>query len=331
MEQRTQDSRSASPVDELNWGRLADWAELVRLPNIFTLISNCIVAALVAIDSLGPGLTFVPVLLASMFFYWAGMILNDVVDIEKDREHRPSRPLPSGRISPVVAGHVATGFLLISPIIVLAITNFRKTPPLWMGAAFGSAVLLSLSIRAYDSILKSTPIAPILMGLCRTLNILMVGFTCLALNAAETLPPPLLAYSAAIGIYIFGVTIFARREDRQSWRAQLVFGLLFVLAGLTVIAILPRWAPENRNWPLPPLGGYLILVTLLGLTVAHRAVAAIAHPVPRKVQLSVRHAILSLIFIDATVGLMWGGTWYGILIVLLLLPTFASALKYRST
>ena len=36
---------------------------------------------------------------AAVALYWAGMILNDVFDIEQDRMQRPSRPLPAGDIS----------------------------------------------------------------------------------------------------------------------------------------------------------------------------------------------------------------------------------------
>ena len=32
-------------------------------------------------------------------FYTAGMILNDVADLEVDRRERPERPLPSGAVS----------------------------------------------------------------------------------------------------------------------------------------------------------------------------------------------------------------------------------------
>ena len=96
-------------LDELHWGTLGDWAQLVRLPNSFTLISDTTAASLIVGSYLMPVTAFVLTLLASFCAYWAGMILNDVVDIEEDRISRPSRPLPAGRISPVIAGHVANG------------------------------------------------------------------------------------------------------------------------------------------------------------------------------------------------------------------------------
>ena len=33
----------------LAWGELRDWLQLVRLPNVFTLLSDCVAAAVVAV------------------------------------------------------------------------------------------------------------------------------------------------------------------------------------------------------------------------------------------------------------------------------------------
>ncbi|MCA9180968.1 MAG: hypothetical protein KDA51_05925, partial [Planctomycetales bacterium] len=63
----------------------------------------------------------------------------------------------------------------------------------------------------------------------------------------------------------------------------------------------------------------------------NRGIAGVWHPVPRKVQLAVKHAILTLILIDAAVVLMWAGPWYGCAVAALLLPALSSAIRYRST
>ena len=359
-------------VDQLHWGRLHDWLQLVRLPNVFTLLADCLAAAIVACGLSWRLSAFLPVLIASLLAYWAGMILNDVVDLEEDREHRPDRPLASGRISPVVAGHVATGMLLVGPIIILAVTTLHTSQPLWMGIAFVASVLLSLCVRAYDSPLKRTLLGPPVMGTCRALNILMVGFTLLAVAEATAtevqpvgeeqsagivekllvdpllpadgrvpdemarlpdviFPRTLLALAAGIGLYIFGVTVYARREERESSPAGLLIGILLELGGLVIIGCLPLWAESDQIWTLNPRQGYPLLICLIGLTVANRGFAGVLHPVPRKVQLAVKHAILTLILIDAAVVLMWAGAWYGCGVVVLLLPALSSAIRFRST
>jgi uncharacterized membrane protein len=226
---------------------------------------------------------------------------------------------------------VATGMLMIGPILILAVTTFHTSQPLWMGAAFLSAVLLSLAVRSYDSPLKGTPLGPLLMGLCRSLNILMVGCTMLATSQIEVFPPPLLAFAAGVGLYILGVTVYARREEQQSSAVGLVLGIVLEVAGIVVIGCLPLWAAEEQVWTLNPRQGYPLLLGLIGLTVINRGVSGVLHPIPRKVQLAVKHAILTLILVDAAVVLMWAGAWYGSAVVALLLPALSSAVRYRST
>ena len=318
-------------LDELHWGTLSDWAQLVRLPNSFTLISDTTAASLIVGSFLMPVPAFVLTLLASFCAYWAGMILNDVVDIEEDRIARPSRPLPSGRVSPVIAGHVANGMLLIGPLLILVATTVYGSQKLWMGAAFGAAMLLSVTVRSYDSPLKHTVIGPVLMGLCRTLNILMAGCCMLAVGDSQVAPVPLAWYAAAIGLYIMGVTIYAKREEAESQAGTLTLGLILEVAGLVLLAGFPVWSGTVYPWQLDPKLAYPLLMGLIGFTVVQRGMLGINHPVPRKVQLAVRHAILTLILIDAAVSAMWAGPWYGGAVALMLMPALVSALRFRST
>lgn len=323
--------RENSDLDELKWGSLGDWAQLVRLPNSFTLISDTTAASLIVGSYLLPATAFALTLLASFCAYWAGMILNDVVDIEEDRISRPTRPLPSGRISPVIAGHIATGMLLVGPVLILVVTTFHTSQKLWMGAAFASAAILSLTVRAYNSKLKHTFFGPILMGLCRTLNILMAGCTMLSVGEIESPPIALVWYAGAIGLYIMGVTVYAKREESDSSASLLSLGLFFEVAGLVILAGFPLWSKTEHAWNLDPRMTYPLLMGLIGFTVVQRGAWGINHPVPRKVQLAVRHAILTLILIDATVATMWAGVWFGGAVALMLMPALLSALRFRST
>ncbi len=331
------DSHAGEEIDRLQWGKLADWAQLVRLPTAFTLISNSLTAAIIVGSGWLPVSALLPTLVASIFAYWAGMILNDVVDIEEDRIHRPSRPLVRGRISSVVAGHVATGMLLIGPIIILAVCTTHPSNQLWLGAAFMASVSLSCCVRLYNSPVKSTVLGPVVMGACRAANILMVGSVMLAVNTVEEnvldLPGPLLMLATGIGIYIVGVTVYAFKEEQESSPALLLFGLLLEIIGLVCLACLPRWAGEG-NLPagmLDSVRGFPLLVGLIGVTVVRRGFGGVSHPVSRKVQLAVKHALLTLILLDAAIVLLWAGVWYAILIIVLLAPALISAARVRST
>ena len=323
--------REEVELDELHWGTLGDWAQLVRLPNSFTLISDTTAACLIVGSYLMPIPVFILTLLASFCAYWAGMILNDVVDIEDDRISRPSRPLPAGRISPVIAGHIANGMLLIGPLLILVATTVFTSQKLWMGAAFASAMLLSLTVRSYNSALKDTFVGPVLMGLCRSLNILMAGCCMLSVGESDIAPVALVWYAAAIGLYIMGVTVYAKREESESQAGMLTLGLILEVAGLVFLAGFPVWSQTVHEWQLDPKLAYPLLMGLIGLTVVQRGMLGINHPVPRKVQLAVRHAILTLILIDAAVSAMWAGPWFGGAVALMLMPALLSALRFRST
>lgn len=333
----------ANDIDQLQWGTLADWIQLVRLPTAFTLLSNCLAAGMVAGMLWWPLTAMLPTLVASLFAYWAGMILNDVVDQEEDRQSRPNRPLVSGKISPVLAGHVATGMLLLGPIIILGVVFLHTAESAWLPLAFFSSVILSFCVRFYNSPIKHTPLGPVLMGTCRAMNIIMVGSTMLAVTTvaateeavvepAIALPEGLLGYALAIGVYIIGVTVYARQEEGESSPATLSFGILLQVIGLGIVGGLGIWMQDKYEFvSLNPLRGYPLLIGLIGLTIVNRAMAGVRHPVSRKVQLGVKHSILSLILIDAAVVLMWSGPWYAAVLIALIIPALLSSLRVRST
>src|ERR671934_2252813 len=78
------------------------YAQLVRLPNVFTAIADIGLGwfgALAGGVAEGGWPSFVLLLGASSSLYAAGMVWNDYFDIEQDRRERPFRPLPSGRVA----------------------------------------------------------------------------------------------------------------------------------------------------------------------------------------------------------------------------------------
>ena len=75
------------------------------------------------------------------------------------------------------------------------------------------AFLLVAAILLYDAWLKRTWLGPIAMGTCRFLNVL------LGLTAADSYSLPWAArvyLASVVGLYIVGVTWFARTEARLS-------------------------------------------------------------------------------------------------------------------
>src|SRR6516164_5997283 len=83
--------------------RLRPYAQLVRLPNVFTALADITLAALAAHALPEHALTFLILCLASACLYCGGMVWNDVFDVEQDRHERPFRPIASGRVRRPVA------------------------------------------------------------------------------------------------------------------------------------------------------------------------------------------------------------------------------------
>ncbi len=323
---------SAGSIDTLHWGRWHDWLELVRLPLVFTLLTENIAGSVLAGGGLFPLSAWGPVLLASLCAYWGGMILNDVVDLDQDRVQRPGRPLPAGRISPAIAGHVGNALLLIAPVLILGVVVLHRSHPLWMGVAFLSAVLLSVCVRAYDSPLKRTLCGPILMGGCRGLHVLMVGLTMYSLQGESQVPRALLVFALSIGLYVLGITVYARHEATVSPRLNLALGIVFEMAGLGLMALLPQWDQrQGRAWWLSPDIQFPLLIALISLTVLHRGLRGFLRPGARHVQMAVKHALLTLILLDAAVVAMWAGPWPGAAVALMVLPALASSMRLRTT
>jgi hypothetical protein len=147
------------------------------------------------------------------------------------------------------------------------------------------------------------------MGLCRFLNVLL-GLSV----AAGELPDWGLHLAAAVGVYIVGVTWFARTEARTSKQSTLIAAAGVMLMGLVIALAVPTWFPPGTCSPLFPY-----LLVLLGLAVGVPICRAIADPTPGLVQTAIKRAIIGLVLLDAALATATAGL-IGLAILLLLLP-----------
>jgi 4-hydroxybenzoate polyprenyltransferase len=329
------------------------YLELLRLPNVFTAVAGvamgfffvqaawafsddpqqtllpiglgniCHMLGLEGKSLLPIGLWVIGLLAtASALLYSAGMVLNDVFDIELDRQEQPYRPLPSGRIPLSSARWL--GWQLLTLGIMLAggtavmLSKFPADNFLfsWLPAlvAAGLAVLIVL----YNAGLKRTPLGPVAMGGCRMLNVLL---------GMSVLRGPWRiehwAVAGGIGVYIAGVTWFARNDARRSDRWQLIAATLIMLAGVGLVGSLP-WLTDELwmlRQPQPELWRWHTIIVLLAGFVLARGIPAIAQPSPGPVRASVRRSIAALIFLDAAACYAGAGPFYAILVAVLVVPT----------
>jgi 4-hydroxybenzoate polyprenyltransferase len=298
---------------------------LMRLPNVFTAVSDVLMGFMFARHSFSPGGALACLAMASAMLYTAGMVWNDVFDLEIDEKERPQRPLPSGQIAVSQAKALGSvllilgvGFGWLAGYLYQADSLLPVAYPWRSGAV---ATLLAAAVLLYDAFLKKTPAGPLGMGLCRLLNVLLGMSLAGHALAGE---PTLLTYTHAqwlvaggLGIYVIGITIYAKSEaEAQSKTPQLLFGVLVMAAGVVVIGL----AALFTRLSMQPNYVFWALLALLTVTVLRRAVSAAFDGSSALVQGAVKHAILSIIMLDAAVCLASGPPVYAIVVVALLAP-----------
>jgi 4-hydroxybenzoate polyprenyltransferase len=296
---------------------LRDYLDLMRIPNVFTAMADVVMGFLFA-QSVGwqwharwDFWTLLALVAASSALYTAGMTLNDVFDAELDGRERPERPIPSGRVLFDAAQRLGWRLLFLG--VILGACTVFFTGNLRAGA---TAALLAATIVLYDAWLKRTPLGPAAMGACRTLNIM------LGMNAVDA---PLHAehwlVAGGIGVYIAGVTWFARRESQRSGRVQLTLSLAVMLSGIGMLSQLPRHSERLVELLQKEPERWYMLTGALGLLITWRCFRAVMDPVPSRVRAAVAHCILSLVMLDAICCFSVRGVAWACLIFAFFLPS----------
>jgi 4-hydroxybenzoate polyprenyltransferase len=290
--------------------RLLAFAQLMRVPNVFTAMADIVLGAWAVGAIADSPATFACLLLASSFAYLGGMVWNDWFDVKIDLRERPGRPLPSGRITLSTALWLGVG-LFAGAIL------FGLLPEYALGRTGSRSMLilgiLLATILLYDGWLKRTVIGPFAMGTCRFLNV------ALGLSAAATpIPPWGWCLALAVGLYIVGVTWFAKQEADVSDRGMLQVGAGIMACGLILGLAVPSLAEDMGARTMTWIG-FPFALALFGAYLAIAVIAAIRRPAPEKVQAAVKRSVLGLTLLDATLATALVGVW-GLAIGLLLLP-----------
>lgn len=292
---------------------MLDWLRLVRLPNHATAAADVLAGFLVAAHWTGtawpPAACWLAVL-ASLCFYGAGMVLNDVEDVELDRRERPERPLPRSAIGLATAARVGHALLAggtVAACTAAAVSGFAGP------AAVGAG--LTLAVWLYDRHARRTAIGPLVMGACRGLNWLL-GMTA----AGGPAGPQQWAIPLGMGLYVAGITRFARDEAGESRRSGLAAATVLMAAGLALAAAfvwMPLFDGVSRTASLPA-GTWLVCWALLAASILARAILAIVEPTAGRVRAAVGNAIMSIITLDAVLVLAACGERWAIAVICLL-------------
>lgn len=282
---------------------LMSWLKLLRLPTVFTALSNICCGWFISHSSQSPGEilsqpSFWLLLLSSAGLYLGGMVLNDVCDAKLDAVERPERPIPSGRISRHHAAIFGAVLLIIGMAAALTSDILVRSP----SCSGAIALSLAFAVLAYDAFLKNTVSAPIGMATCRFLNLL------LGTSAAGTLPDIFnghtVVVATALAVYVFGVTWFARNEAGQSSRMSLAAAVVVVMTGIAVnVAGALKSQPLNSQ-----VQGCFIVLALVAINILRRTSAAIRGQQPVALQKAVGFMLLNIIFIDAAMTFCYTGS-----------------------
>lgn len=286
------------------------YAQLVRLPNVFTAMADIVLAGVATAAILDHFGAFLCVLLASSLLYMAGMVWNDWFDLAQDRRERPGRPIPSGKIAPREAAIFGTILTVAGLIAALAADIVDSRP--WL--SINIAGLLVGSIFLYDGVLKKTWLGPYAMGACRFFNVL------LGVSAAGS-PMPAWGYALAlcVGIYIVGVTWFAKTEARMSKQQTLMAAAGVMAGGLFLGLTVPTIALDDSSAATTTWFLFPYLLAAFGFYLGLRIVPAIRDPRPQLVQPAVKRSVLGLVLLDAILATSLVG-WPGLFLAVLLAP-----------
>ena len=261
---------------------------LVRPANVVTALADVLAGYAVAGGGT-PGLRWL--LAATACLYAGGIVLNDVFDRDIDRVERPERPIPSGRIRWQAAA-LAGGLLLAAGIAFAALVNT---------ATLAVSVSIALAVLLYDGWSKRQAlIGPANMGLCRGLNLLL-GVAAAPEALARSWPLALVPLT-----YIAAVTALSRGEVHGGRRGIAGFALISLIVVLMVLFALSGSA---RSW------GGVALTVVLGWRVLPPFSAAYRHGDAPRIRRAIKTGVLSLVILDAVVGTIYGGPWYGVLIL----------------
>jgi 4-hydroxybenzoate polyprenyltransferase len=327
--------------------RVLAYSQLLRLPNVFTAMADVCMGFLISHGSPDPWPHFAALLVASSAIYLAGMVLNDWFDLEVDRLERPGRPLPSGRVPVRDALVLGVGLMILAGAIGLAVGGVSRNVTL----------LLIVGVLLYDGWAKQTLLGPFLMGLCRSLNVLL-GMS--DVPGAIWLPPVLGFHppgaapawrlgtmaAAAIGLYVMGITRFARSEATRQARPAVLSVTLGFNLGLLLLAMIPDTLAAGNGGAaaLAPAGalphwmraewmagraaipadhyytaaGIWLAVALVTNGFVWRALADME---PAKVQQAVKACIVSIIGLDAAVVAFVNGPVPACAVLALIMPS----------
>lgn len=285
--------------------RLFAYLQLMRPANLVTAVSDILAGYCAGLFLMGNTTLFqgvaedpLPLILlcgASIGLYGGGVVFNDVFDVEIDRQERPERPLPSGKVS--IHGATLQGIFLLLGGISLAWSVSNTSGLL--------AVAVSLLALLYDKFTKDHEIAgPLTMAMCRAGNLL------LGVSGIGLLPPGSAGLIFLPVLFIGSITLISQGEVHGGNRGHIRLALMGYVGVIgTCVALF--WIFGGN---LPEALPYLALFTLAVFPPLVRAYKSLQ---PGHIMKAVKAGVLSLIILNASLVAGFSGLYAGLLTLFL--------------
>jgi 4-hydroxybenzoate polyprenyltransferase len=296
---------------------LGDYLRLVRLSNVFTVPSNILAGYFALIMPVHAGaLQLFLLVSSSMLIYISGIVFNDYFDIETDLKERPYRPLPSGRIAKRTAFTIGVVSMISANLIAF-------------GAGLNSCVvsaLISAIVIGYDYRLKKTNAGPIAMGLARSLNVILGASPAVYLVLQNyNLLARVIFISLSAFAYIFSISLLSRKEvlldaDQKEQRkiiqtnrsaVTMSFSIVFgIIASFIFLVFLGIFSVE--------LFINLILFSVIMIIILFKQVRF--RYSSSSLQDGIKYMVIAIIVFDSVFISGVAGLYYGLSVLILLIP-----------
>jgi 4-hydroxybenzoate polyprenyltransferase len=291
--------------------QLKEYLLLIRLPNVFTTPSNILAGYFAAVTvAEANSMELVPLMISSGLLYMAGIVLNDYFDIEIDKKERPSRPLPSGTISKRHA--------LATAIVALLIANAMA---LMVGlVSLAVSLALTIAIIAYDYRLKHGILGPFAMGITRFINIIL-GASPALLYVGAISYTIIGTAAASMFLYVVAITILSKKETgNEKPNSTIAFLMIFgVIAAIIILGLLVQ-----LHW------AFLVNLSIFAAVMTITFKRHLMRNLP-SVQKAVRNLVISIIILDSVFISGTAGPLYGLITLLLIVPSVVLAKKLYVT
>jgi 4-hydroxybenzoate polyprenyltransferase len=298
---------------------------LVRLPNVFSAASNILPGYFTIVTAISSSFLSINILYlaglmtSSSLLYLAGIVFNDYFDFELDKKERPTRPLPSGKITKGKALTIAISSIIAANVLTLLIN--------W--TSFIVAVILTIIIITYDYRLKHNTIAgPITMGLARFFNIILgatPALPTLMLSAASS--KMLLFIATLLFLYVIAISILSKKEvSGKTTNAIIISSLSIVFLDITSIAIAGLIGIFRSA-----VFANLALFSIVMIITFRPILRGLDSFAPIQIRNIIKNMIISIIILDSVFVSGIVGLPYGFATLLLVIPSVLLARKLYLT